>query len=127
MAERYRLIGGNGSPYSMKVRALMRYRRLAFDWVLRTPDAPLRDGVIALLEMAGDSYLPYLRANAAAAAAGERTLELELSGQPYRQSVFGYQVKCLNWLSQAFGALDGAARARLEPILAETNCLAVLT
>ncbi len=60
--ERYRLYGGIGSPYSRKVRALMRYRRLAYDWIVITPAirASLKhDGppVIPILQLPEDGSL----------------------------------------------------------------------
>jgi len=52
---RYRLYGTNGSPYSMKLRAILRYRRLPFDWILRTERnndlvAHVRPPVIPILQ-----------------------------------------------------------------------------
>ena len=53
--ERYRLIGSTASPYAIKLRALMRYRRIPFDWVimtkaLRTATAHLRPMLIPVLQ-----------------------------------------------------------------------------
>ena len=57
--EPYRLIGSNGSPYSQKLRAILRYRRLPFIWVLRTERnraevADVRPPLIPILQFPED-------------------------------------------------------------------------
>lgn len=54
-SDRYTLIGANGSPYSMKMRSILRYRHLPFNWVLRTT----RNN--ALVEDVKPALIPVLR------------------------------------------------------------------
>ena len=60
--DRYQLYGGGGSPYSQKMRAILHYRRLPFDWVQITPAIRSRikhDGppVIPILRLPEDQSL----------------------------------------------------------------------
>ncbi|QUS38645.1 glutathione S-transferase family protein [Tardiphaga alba] len=61
MTERYRLIGSTASPYALKLRAIMRYRRIAFDWVimnrsLREATSSLKPMLIPVLQYPDGSY-----------------------------------------------------------------------
>jgi glutathione S-transferase len=86
------------------------------DW-LATDKVLESDPVNALLAQAGDTYLPFLRANAAALAAGAETFEVTLEGQRYVQGVFKYQAKCLDALRDGWQAIGEDAvlmiRARI--------------
>jgi len=97
---------------------------VAGDW--RDPSEPLGPPLMGLLHLVGEVYLPFLAANAAAFEHGRDRFAFEALGHDYAQPTFRYQVKCLRGLRDAFAALDPASRARLEPILAETGCLAHL-
>jgi glutathione S-transferase len=60
-AERYRLIGSTASPYAIKMRALLRYRRIPFDWVimtkaLRKQTEHLRPNLIPVLQYPDGSF-----------------------------------------------------------------------
>jgi glutathione S-transferase len=58
---RYRLIGSTASPYAIKLRALLRYRRIPFDWVimtkaLRKATEHLRPSLIPVLQYPDGTY-----------------------------------------------------------------------
>ena len=89
-------------------------------------DAPYPPIITAWLKQVGEIYIPFLLANAAAIEAGEETFSITAMGLPYRQGVFKYQVKCLADLRARYEALDSAAGAKVDPLLAETGCLAAL-
>lgn len=90
-----------------------------YRWLYHADDASGLDGewleagaaiaaepVKALLAQAGDTYLPFLKANAAALLKGAETFELLLEGQRYAQGVFKYQAKCLETLRAEWKALS---------------------
>ena len=52
---RYQLYGGGGSPYSQKMRAILHYRRLPFDWIQITP------AIRAQIKHDGPPVIPVLR------------------------------------------------------------------
>jgi len=56
-SERYRLLGGPGSPYSLKMRAALRYRRIAHNWIV--PPGYL--GAEGELAAAGKGMIPVLQ------------------------------------------------------------------
>ncbi|MFP6746718.1 MAG: glutathione S-transferase C-terminal domain-containing protein [Alphaproteobacteria bacterium] len=79
--------------------------------------------VLALLTLAGDTYLPFLQANADALANGREIFTVSLPAGPYQQAPFGYQVKCLAALRQAYASLEPADRERAQATLKQTGCL----
>lgn len=82
--------------------------------------APVQD----LLEIAGETYLPFLKANEDALNADAETFSLEIEGGRYEQGVFRYQVKCLQALRAAWHRLDPAVQAQMaERIGANTGIL----
>ncbi|HEY0648650.1 glutathione S-transferase N-terminal domain-containing protein [Phenylobacterium sp.] len=61
MPAHYRILGGLGSPYSMKMRAILRYRRLPYVWIQVTPAndaerAQVRPAVIPVIQYPDGSY-----------------------------------------------------------------------
>ena len=104
-------------------------------WLLRLEDASgvegawraVEDGptgwVRAMLALAGEAYLPFLRANAEALEKGRETVSMTIFGQTYTQTPFRYQAKCYATLRAKLAALPAAARAAADPLLEQAGCL----
>lgn len=91
----------------------------AADWL--EPSA-LREHLADLLTEVGRVYVPALLANAAAVEAGDGSFETTIDGRPWQQPVFPYQAKCLQWIRQAFAALDERSQSAVRHILSDTGC-----
>lgn len=79
--------------------------------------------VLGLLKLVGDTYLPFLQANADAFATGRKVFTISLPTGSFQQAPFGYQVKCLAALRQAYKALEPTGRERARETLEQTGCL----
>lgn len=91
-------------------------------WLTRdTVPATLR----ALLTEVGRVYPPFLLANADALARGAERVECTIDGQPWVQTPFPYQGKCLAWLREGHAALAPADRSAVDALLAGTGCEAL--
>ena len=94
------------------------------DWVA-LEEQP--DSLKALLAEIGRVYAPAQLANARALAAGEKSWDAEIDGQPWTQPAFPYQAKCLRWTNERYQVLSSADRARVDSVLAGTGVEAMLS
>ena len=92
------------------------------DWVDR--DA-VPATLTALLAEAGKTYVPALVANAKAVDTNADRVKTQIDGRAWVQAPFPYQAKCLQWVRQEYGRLDGADRAAVDKMLAGTGCEAL--
>ena len=92
------------------------------DW-LGAAEALGQAPVKALLAQAGDTYLPFLKANADALTAGAETFEVMLEGHRYSQGVFKYQAKCLETLRADWKALGAGDKQMLRGLIGEGAAL----
>ena len=78
-----------------------------------------------LLVEIGRTYAPVMLANAKAVMEGRDSVEAVVDGEPWTQTPFRYQAKCLGWLRDAYAALDTKSRAQVDGTLDGTGCEAL--
>lgn len=90
------------------------------DWLdIDNPPETLK----AVLSEVGRIYAPYLIGNAKSVMEKANKLEMVLDGRPWEQNPFTYQVKCLQWLREAYAALSDKDRGRVDDVLEGTGVL----
>ena len=87
---------------------------VSFDSV---PDATAR-----LLCEIGQTYAPFMVANAQALVSGADEVVCGVEGGIYRQAPFKYQGKCLQWLRDDYASLESEARGKVDAMLEGTGC-----
>jgi glutathione S-transferase len=70
----------------------------------------------------GRTYAPFLLANAEAVDAGKEEWEAEIDGKLWKQMSFVYQAKCLTWIREEFGKLNGKEKTKVLQLLEGSGC-----
>ncbi|HYC00002.1 MAG TPA: glutathione S-transferase family protein [Candidatus Limnocylindrales bacterium] len=84
----------------------------------------LPEGWTPLLKDIGETYLPYLHANAKAWRENCRRFDVTVQGVTYRNlPVVQYRVWCRQELQRHYAALPEAARAQVERTLVQAGCM----
>ncbi len=113
------------APYTMRwtqhVHDLSGYEG---EW--RDESQPRSAAVAALLELAGEAYLPFLVTNDRAIEEGAEEVRIEAHGLSYAGAPFKYHAKCLAELRRGHAGLSDAARNELDPLLDRYGCLSPL-
>lgn len=84
------------------------------------------DSTRDLLRLAAEVYLPFLSANEKAVMSGSQRFEIDVLGLKYEQQPFKYQVKCLNWLRDAYAQLSESSRKYVSDALSNSEVIKVL-
>ena len=82
----------------------------------------LKQSLRELLEEIGKVYVPALLANAKAIENGDEEMSLEIDGKPWRQPVFPYQAKCLQWIREEYEKLGSNAQGQVNAIIDGSGC-----
>jgi hypothetical protein len=93
------------------------------DWLGRD-DLPAT--LMAILTLAGRTYVPVMLANARALKSDANMVETEINGKPWVQNPFPYQGKCLTWLREEHAGLAPADRKAASDILEHSGCGALI-
>ncbi|MBP6012477.1 MAG: glutathione S-transferase family protein [Alphaproteobacteria bacterium] len=80
----------------------------------------------ALLRLAVETHLPYMQANAAAVAAGAKTVRFTDHGGSFETPVSPYRAWCFDELQRGFGELDAGAKGMVAGLLG-TSAVATLS
>lgn len=82
--------------------------------------------LLAILTLAGRTYVPVMLANARALRNGAARVETHIDGKPWVQNPFPYQAKCLAWLREEHAGLAPADRQAASDILERCGCGALV-
>ena len=93
------------------------------DWRLLSAD---NLAIKNLLNEMGRTYVPVMLANHQAAMAGASEFSTTVEGQPWQQVTFKYQAHCVNWIRQEYGSLEPVSKSRVDELLGNTGCEALL-